>query len=130
MIRFIIIIVIIIVCVIIYNILHIKYNSFSNKKQLKYFGSENCPYSNTDSMAFKVIKDFENKYGKEVEIMYYWNEEDMKKNNIIYVPTILSGNNKIIELKLPSNINKDNMTDDELKDSLLNNIFKEIHVEK
>ena len=101
-------------------------NTFSNNKVLSYFGAEYCPFSNTDSNAYKIIKDFENEYGDRVTIKYYWSETDadlMKELNIIYVPTILNSNNNKIELALDKDVDTKKLSNEELKSLLLENIY-------
>ena len=80
-------------------------NIDNNKKIIQYFGGDYCPFSNSDSNAYKIIKDFEETYGDKIICKYYWvgNDDDyMKKLNVMYVPTILNGNNEQVELKLPA----------------------------
>lgn len=94
-------------------------------KTLKYFGGEFCPYSNTNSNAYNVIREFEN-LNKDVKVEYYWtetNKNDMEKYNIMYVPTIFGKDNQPIELKLPDNYNKMGKSDSELKEALMNHIY-------
>jgi hypothetical protein len=101
-------------------------NTFSNNKVLSYFGAEYCPFSNTDSNAYKIIKDFENEYGDRVTIKYYWSETDadlMKELNIVYVPTILNSNNNKIELAIDKDVDTKNLSNEELKSLLLENIY-------
>jgi hypothetical protein len=104
-------------------------NTFSNNKVLSYFGAEYCPFSNTDSNAYKIIKDFENEYGDRVTIKYYWSETDadlMKELNIIYVPTILNSNNNKIELALDKDVDTKKLSNEELKSLLLENIYNNL----
>ena len=103
----------------------------SNIKTLKYFGGGYCPYSNKNSNAYKVIKDFEEyiKSKDSVEIKYYWTEEnpaEMDSYKIIYVPTILGNNNQPIELKLPVGTDTSNKTDSELKSLLMDYIYNSL----
>lgn len=104
-------------------------NTFSNNKVLSYFGAEYCPFSNTDSNAYKIIKDFENEYGDRVTIKYYWSETDadlMKELNIVYVPTILNSNNNKIELALDKDVDTKKLSNEELKSLLLENIYNNL----
>ena len=133
-----IIIIVTIIIFLIYN--HCKTNNilgfanmnipgFANKKILRYFGADYCPHSNIDSNAYHVIKDFEDKYGNEVEIIYTWSEknpDEMAKYNVMYVPTIMNGNNQEIQIKLPENINKETLTPEKLKNILLNTIYTKL----
>jgi hypothetical protein len=127
-----IIILIILVAIIlyfIYNILNKDKSNFTNKKILRYYGAHYCPYSNENSNAYKVIKDFEDKYGNEVQITYYWSEEnqdEMQKNNIMYVPTIMNGSDIQIEIRLPDDINKEGKTLEELKNILLTDLYNKL----
>jgi hypothetical protein len=94
-------------------------------KTLKYFGGGYCPYSNTNSNAYKVILDFENRK-KDVKVEYYWtedNQSEMEQYKIMYVPTILGKDDKPIELKLPDNFDKTGKTDEELKTALREHIY-------
>lgn len=123
------IILIILVAIILYFIYNISYRNKQNKKVLRYFGAHYCPHSNENSNAYKVIKEFEDKYGNQVQIIYYWseeNQEEMKNSNIMYVPTILNNDNTEIQLGLPDNINRDEKTVDELKDILLKTIYNRL----
>jgi hypothetical protein len=104
-------------------------NKFNNNKTIQYFGGDYCPFSNTTSNAYKVMKDFEEAYGNDVTVKYYWVGEDndlMEKMNVMYVPTILNGNNDVIELKLPENIDTQNLSNEELKDILLETIYNKL----
>ena len=123
----------IVIFVIIY-LIYCKYykEKFSNKKIVKFFGATYCPYSNTNSPSYKVMKDFEEKY-KDVEVQYYWTDSEKDtplaiKYNIEYVPTILNMNDKQIELGLPEGINKDEKTNDELRELLLENIYNKLNI--
>ncbi len=108
----------------------IKQESLENKeKVLQYFGGDYCPFSNTSSNAYKVVKDFEDRYGNDVKVSYYWvgkDDEYMKKLNVQYVPTILNGDNKLVELKLSEDIDTKNLSNEELKDMLLENIYNNL----
>jgi predicted SpoU family rRNA methylase len=101
----------------------------NNNKIIQYFGGDYCPFSNTTSNAYKVIKDFEEMYGGEVTIKYYWVGKDddiMKELDVQYVPTILNGNNVPIELQLPENTDIKGLSNDELKDILLETIYNKL----
>ena len=107
----------------------IKNNFDNGPKVLNYFGADYCPFSNTDSNAYKIIKDFENEYGDRVNIKYYWTGVDtamMKELNITYVPTILNGNNDKIELGLDKDVDTKNLSNEELKSMLLENIYNHL----
>lgn len=105
-------------------------SNFSNeKKMIQYFGGDYCPFSNTTSNAYKVVKDFEEAYGNEVICKYYWVGQDddiMKELDVQYVPTILNGNNDVIELSLPENIDTKDLQNEELKDLLLETIYNKL----
>jgi thioredoxin-related protein len=105
-------------------------SNFSNgKKMIQYFGGDYCPFSNNTSNAYKVVKDFEEVYGEEVSVKYYWvgqNDDIMKELNVQYVPTILNGNNDVIELSLPENIDTKDLSNEELKDMLLETIYNKL----
>jgi len=99
-----------------------------NTKTIKYFGGDYCPYSNTNSIAYNVMKEFEVKYPN-ILVEYYWSGKDtaaMEKYNILYVPTILNSKDQPIELKLPKDTIIEGKTDDELRGLLLDNIFMSI----
>ncbi len=100
----------------------------SNKKMIKYFGANYCPYSNTESMSYKVMKDLEDKYKTDIEIKYYWTDadgaEEGKKNNVQYVPTIFNSNGEEIQLALPEGTDTKDMTNNELKELLLTTVYK------
>jgi hypothetical protein len=104
-------------------------NNFENKKIIQYFGGDYCPFSNVNSNAYKIMKDFENEYGDKVTVNYYWSGKDneiMKELKIEYVPTILNGNNDVIELKLPEDVDTTNLSNEELKSMLLENIYNKL----
>ena len=117
---------IIIIGIVIYRL---KSNEkFESKKSIKYFGANYCPFSNTDSAAYKVIKEFEEKYKDKVDVKYIWTETDgdyMKAYNIEYVPTILNTSDKEIQLGLPKNTDITKPTT-ELKTILLENIYNKL----
>lgn len=133
---------ILVIVVIIITLTKNKKGSFTNKenskqegfaetspasptKTLKYFGGGYCPYSNTNSNAYNVIKEFEN-LKKDVKVEYYWtenNQSDMEKYKIMYVPTILGENDRPIELRLPDDYDKTNKTDAQLKEALMNHLY-------
>ncbi len=98
------------------------------KKTIKYFGANYCPYSNTDSMSYKVMKDLEDKYKTNIEIKYYWTDADGadegKKNNVQYVPTILNSKDEEIQLALPEGTDTKDMTNEQLKELLLATVYK------
>ncbi len=105
-------------------------SNFSNeKKMIQYFGGDYCPFSNTTSNAYKVVKDFEEAYGNDVICKYYWVGQDddiMKELDVQYVPTILNGNNDVIELSLPENIDTKDLQNEELKEILLETIYNKL----
>ena len=98
-------------------------------KVLQYFGGDYCPFSNTTSNAYKVIKDFEDEYGNKVTVKYYWvgkDDEHMKKLNVEYVPAILNGNNEEIELALPKGTDTKDMKIEDIKSLLLETIYNKL----
>ena len=100
----------------------------SPTKTLKYFGGGYCPYSNTNSNAYNVIKDFAD-LKQDVTVEYYWtetNQPEMEQYQIMYVPTILGTNNQPIELRLPDDYEKTGKSDTELKDALMNYIYNSL----
>ncbi len=105
-------------------------NTFENeKKELKYFGGDYCPFSNSASNAYKVIKDFEEEYGDRVNINYYWvglDDEIMKELNVEYVPYILNGDNKQVEIALPNGTDASKLSEEELKELLLRTIYEKL----
>jgi hypothetical protein len=50
----------------------------------------------------------------------------MKQLNILYVPTILNTNNNKIELALDKDVDTDNLSNEELKNMLLENIYNNL----
>ena len=99
-------------------------------KTLIYFGNTSCPYSNLGSRVYKLIEDFEKEF-PDVNVVYNWSGQedsmfDFQKANIKYVPTVTDDEYNVIELKLPSDINRDSMTDDELKQLLLSTIYNKL----
>lgn len=105
-------------------------NNFeNNKKVINYFGGDYCPFSNTNSNAYKIMTDFETEYGDRVIVNYYWAGKDnelMKALNVKYVPTILNGDNEIIELKLPEDVDTAGLSNDELRTMLLETIYNKL----
>jgi hypothetical protein len=103
----------------------------NTKKVIKFFGATYCPYSNESSISFKVMKDFEEKYKDMVEVQYYWTDtqKDLPfamEYNIQYVPTIYNNMKEVIELDLPEGVDRENKTNDELKELLLSNIYSKL----
>ncbi len=108
----------------------VKKEKLDNKEKiLQYFGGDYCPFSNVESNAYKVIKDFEDEYGNKVSVRYYWVGKDddyMKKLNVEYVPAILNGANEEIELALPKGTDTKSMSTDDIKNLLLETIFNKL----
>jgi hypothetical protein len=103
--------------------------SQTTKKVLKYFGGDYCPFSNSNSNAYKVVKDFESEYSDKVDVEYYWvglDDEIMKELNVEYVPYLLNDDNKQIEIALPEGIDASNMEESELKELLLRTIYEKL----
>ncbi len=99
------------------------------KKELKYFGVDYCPFSNSTSNAYKVIKDFEKEYSDKVNVNYYWvglDDEIMKELKVEYVPYILNGTNKQIEIGLPEGTDASKLSEEELKELLLRTIYEKL----
>lgn len=97
----------------------------SKVKTLKYFGCNECPYSNTNSNAYKVVTEFAT-LKKDVNVEYYWtdkNQREMEQYKIMYVPTIIGLDNNPIELKLPDDYNKNGKSNIELKQALMDHIY-------
>ena len=112
-----------------------KFTTSTNSKSIKstnvvkFFGADYCPYSNEDSASYKVMKDFEEAY-PDVQMFYYWmgkDDDKMQDFNIEYVPTILNGDNKPIELKLPEGVSREGKTGEELKVILLEAIHNQLN---
>jgi hypothetical protein len=106
-----------------------KFTTSSKSKIIKFFGADYCPYSNEQSASYKVMKDLEEKY-PDVQIYYYWIGKDDKEMNdlhIEYVPTILNGQNKEVELKLPEGVSREGKTGEELKVILLETIHNQLN---
>jgi hypothetical protein len=119
-------------CVLDANIKAYRYykNNFeNNKKVIQYFGGDYCPFSNVNSNAYKIIKDFENEYGDRITVSYYWAGKDneiMQTLDVKYVPTILNSYNESIELKLPEDVDTTGLSNDELRTMLLENIYNNL----
>ncbi len=136
------IIIIIIIIIIWYKLTHAKNKdneehvehktkeNLQNKKVIKYFGANYCPYSNKSSMSYKVMNDLKDKYNDDIEIIYYWTdaegEEEGRKYNVQFVPTILNTNDEEIQLSLPEGTDTTNMNNEELKELLLNTVFAKV----
>ncbi len=105
-------------------------NNFENKKKvIQYFGGDYCPFSNVNSNAYKIMKDFENEYGDRVTVTYYWAGKDneiMQALDVKYVPTILNGDNESIELKLSGDVDTTSLSNGELRTMLLENIYNNL----
>ncbi len=105
-------------------------SNFQNeKKELKYFGGDYCPFSNSTSNAYRVIKDFEKEYSDKVNVNYYWvglDDEIMKELNVEYVPYILNGDNKQIEIGLPKGTDGSKLSEEELKELLLRTLYEKL----
>jgi hypothetical protein len=100
----------------------------SDQKIIKFYGADYCPYSNKQSPAYKIMNDFEEEYPS-VKVVYYWvgeNDKEMNESNVEYVPTILTGDNKKIEIRLPEGVNKEDKTGEELKTLVLENINNQL----
>ncbi len=98
------------------------------KNVIKFYGADYCPYSNTNSPSYKIMKDFEEAY-PDVQVYYYWigkDDEEMKDLNIEYVPTILNGDNKPVEFKLPEGVSPEGKSGEELKVILLEAIHNQL----
>jgi predicted SpoU family rRNA methylase len=127
-----IIVIIIGIAALLFIFYNLKYKSKENqentKKVLQYFGGDYCPFSNSNSNAYKVIKDFEKEYGDKVTVNYYWvglDDDYMKELNVDYVPYILNGDNKQIEIALPEGTDL-NLPESELKPILLESIYNKL----
>lgn len=106
-----------------------NFENNSGKKVLKYFGGDYCPFSNSNSNAYKVVKDFEEEYKDKVEVNYYWvglDDDVMKEFNVQYVPYLLNGENQQIEIKLPEGTDGSKLTEAELKDLLLRTLYEKL----
>ncbi len=105
-------------------------DNFENeKKVLKYFGGDYCPFSNINSNAYKVVKDFEEEYNDKVEVNYYWvglDDDVMKELNVEYVPFLLNGDNKQIEIGLPEGTDGTKLSEPELKELLLKTLYEKL----
>jgi hypothetical protein len=105
-------------------------NNFENKqKVIQYFGGDYCPFSNVNSNAYKIMKDFESEYGDRVKVNYYWAGKDneiMKELDVKYVPTILNNDNESIELKLPEGFDTTGLSNNDLRSILLETIYNNL----
>jgi hypothetical protein len=102
----------------------------SNKLVLKYFGSTGCPHSRKGSRAYNIIRSFEDEYN-DVDVQYYWSHDEsvadeFDKAKAEYVPTITNGEYKQVDLVLPTNIDKEDKSDEELREMLLSNVYKQL----
>ena len=99
------------------------------KKILRFFGGDFCPYSNTGSHAYKVTKEFEDKYGDKVDVLFYWSGKDndtMKQYEIKFLPTLLNGTSNKVELKLPEGTETDGKSEDYLRDLLFEHLYNNL----
>jgi hypothetical protein len=107
-----------------------KQENIENKqKVIQYFGGDYCPFSNVNSNAYKIMKDLESEYGDRVTVYYYWAGKDneiMQSLDVKYVPTILNGDNDVIELKLPEDVNTAGLSNEDLRAMLLENIYNKL----
>jgi hypothetical protein len=78
------------------------------------------------------MKDFENEYGDRVTVSYYWAGKDneiMQALDVKYVPTILNGDNESIDLKLPEDVDTTGLSNEDLRNVLLENIYNKQEIE-
>jgi hypothetical protein len=75
------------------------------------------------------MKDFEEEYSDRVNVSYYWvglDDEIMKELKVEYVPYILNGDNKQIEIGLPEGTDASKLSEEELKDLLLRTMYNKL----
>lgn len=112
----------------------------SEKKVIKYFGAHYCPFSNSLSRAYNLINNLiANKY-PDVEIELYMSDdineenkkhhmEEFRKADAKYVPTVTNGKYAHINLSLPKDYITDDKTDEEITETLLENIYSQLDKE-
>lgn len=104
-------------------------SSNPSTKILNYFGGHHCPHSRVNSPMYNLINDkFKEKY-PDVTVNIYWSSEHdniFNEYNVEYVPTILNNVGSQVKAVLPEGIVRDNKTDDELEDILLENINSQL----
>ena len=105
---------------------NIENDNIENDNTLNYYGAHYCPHSNLNSLAYKTILNFSEKY-PDIKVQYYMREENEYIFNKVrpkYVPTIMY-NNKDINLSLPREDLKD-LSQEEAEEKVLDNIYKQI----
>lgn len=111
----------------------------NGKIVLKYFGTTRCPHSNPQSRAFDLINNkFREKYGDMVDIQIYMNGPGVTENKdqmiqefrnarADYVPKITCENYKEVHLRMSSDVDTTNKSDEELMGLLLDNIYNQLN---
>lgn len=108
----------------------------SEQKSIKYFCAHYCPFSNETSKSYNLINIlFKEKY-PDVNVEIYWSEDinEENKNEFLnakaqYVPTVTNGNYAHISLELPDDYDKEEKTNEELINALLENVYNQLDKE-
>lgn len=101
----------------------------SSKKGINYFGGHHCPHSRENSSMYNLINDRLRKKYPDIQINIYWASEHgdlFNKYNVEYVPTLLNNSGNNVVAGLPENVNRENKTDEELEEMVLENILNQL----
>lgn len=101
----------------------------SSKKGINYFGGHHCPHSRENSSMYNLINDRLRKKYPDIQINIYWASEHgdlFNKYNVEYVPTLLNNSGNNVVAGLPENVNRENKTDEELEEMVLENISNQL----
>ena len=101
----------------------------SSKKGINYFGGHHCPHSRENSSMYNLINDRLRKKFPDIEINIYWASEHddlFNKYKVEYVPTLLSNSGNNVVAGLPEGVNREDKTDEELEEMVLENISKQL----
>lgn len=93
---------------------------------LRYYGAHYCPFSNQNSVAYRTITEFKERY-PDINVEIYMKEEHQYEFNNVkprYVPYIVS-NNREVKLSIPKEEIVD-LPEEEAKDKILENIYNQV----
>lgn len=101
----------------------------SSKKGINYFGGHHCPHSRENSSMYNLINERLRKKYPDIQINIYWASEHddlFNKYNVEFVPTLLNNSGNNVVAGLPEDVNRENKTDKELEEIVLENISKQL----
>ena len=108
------------------------YNLDNAKKVLYYFGGHHCPHSNRNSRMFNFVINKFSIAHPDVAVMVFWGDneqeqEEFRKHNVEYVPTIVNKTGQKIKVGLPDNFDTTGKSDDELENVVINNLYNQLN---